>query len=73
MSTLVFIKSIAIASIVLIYSILNYIVHNQTVLNNLFKSDRNFKINCKSIPTSGDPKRELEKGVLDSNLNSASY
>lgn len=72
MSTSLFIKSIAIAFTVLIYNIY-HIVHNHIVANKLLKSDCNFKIIGKATLTSGDPKKELEKGVLHSDLNSASY
>lgn len=46
---------------------------NHAVPNKLFKHDCNFKIIVKATPTSGNPQRELEKGVLDSDLTSASY
>lgn len=72
MNTSLFIKSIAITFTVLIYNI-NHIVHNHTVANKLFKSDCNFKIIGKAAPTSGDPKKELEKGILHSDLNFVSY
>lgn len=63
-----FTKSIPIASTALTYNILNNIVYNQHLIT-LQKWLRLLKANT----TGGDPRKELEKGDLDSNLNSAIY